>query len=300
MSYPWLAQATHNKAAISEGLKIVRKVIARDAAKTPLSTADLYKLAIREAPPPTFVLTIPAEDHDSTPEIKYGRSGRRRITPPAPPHPRHPVRSISFLKHTLLPIIEGERCVKHVREKRLVVQSKAEMKAQARPARGAKQPAAGNAPAQPVETMVWLWQAMKPPPRVANAKPAPPPRPNVYDCSHMKQSKRKAHKLRLELAEKRAELRARREKLKTEARRKAELEIQTVKRAEGRVRHEAEEKAALARKAERRKRWEASNPILAKALAKKQAEAAQRLASLSKKLQYSEHTNCHLVGCAHG
>jgi len=277
MSYPWLAQAAHNKAAISEGLKIVRKVIARDAAKTGLSTADLYRLAVREAPPPTFVLTVPSTDDDAAPEIKYGKSGRRRVPAPAPPHPRHPVRSLSFLKHTLLPIIQGERCVKHIREKRLVVQSKADLKAAARPARVAKpQQAGANTSAQPVETTVWLWQAMKPPPRVV--KPAPPPPPNVYDFSHMKASKRKAHRLRLELAEKRAELRARREKIKTDAQRKVELEVRAVKRAEGRVRHEAEEKAALARKAERRKRWEASNPILAKALAKKQVEAAQRLA----------------------
>jgi hypothetical protein len=285
MSYPWLAQAAHNKAAISEGLKIVRKVIARDAVKTPLSTADLYKLVVREAPPPTFVNTIPSED-DSTPAVKYGKSGRRRIPAPAPPHPRHPVRSMSFLKRTLLPIIVGERSVKHVRETRLVLQSKVDPKA--RSARGAKQQqqaAANTSAKQPVETMIWLWQASKPGPRVE--KPAPPPRPNVYDFSHMKASKRKAHRLRIEVAEKRSELRARRDNIKAEAQRKAEREVRDAKRATGRLLHQAQEKEALARKAERRKRWEKSNPILAKALAKQQAEAAQRLAPVpppSKKL----------------
>ncbi|KAJ7253664.1 hypothetical protein B0H12DRAFT_1233547 [Mycena haematopus] len=285
MSYPWLAQAAHNKVAIGEGLKIVRKVIARDAVKTPLSTADLYKRVLREAPPPTFSSTITSEDDESVPATKYGKSGRRRIPAPAPPHPRHPVRSMSFLKRTLLPIIAGERCVKHVRETRLVTQSKVDSKA--RSARGgAKQQAAANTSAETVETLIWLWQASKPPPRVE--KPAPPAPPYVYDFSHMKASKRKARRQRLELAEKRAELQARRDSLKVEAQRKAKREIQVVKRAEGRLRHQAEEEAALARKAERRKRWEASNPTLAKALAKQQVEAAQRLAPImppSKKLR---------------
>ncbi|KAF7334250.1 hypothetical protein MSAN_02386400 [Mycena sanguinolenta] len=284
MSYPWLAQAAHNKVAIREGLKIVRKVVARDAVKTPLSTADLYKLVLREAPPPTFASTIP-EDDDSVHAIKYGKSGRRRIPATAPPHPRHPVRSMSFLKRTILPIMVGERCIRHVREKRLVMQSKADLKG--RSVRGgAKQQAASSASTQPVEALIWLWQASKPPPRVE--KPAPPPSPDVYDFSHMKASKRKVRRQRLELAEKRADLRARRETLKVETRRKAEREVLAAKRLEGRLRHQAEEKAALARKAERRKRWEASNPILAKALAKQQAEAAQRLApviSPSKKLR---------------
>ncbi|KAJ6469521.1 hypothetical protein C8R45DRAFT_433471 [Mycena sanguinolenta] len=284
MSYPWLAQAAHNRAAIREGLKIVRKVVARDAVKTPLSTSDLYKLVLREAPPPTFASAIP-EDDDSVHAIKYGKSGRRRIPAPAPPHPRHPVRSLSFLKRTLLPIMVGERCVRHVREKRLVMQSKADLKARSVRA-GAKQQTGSNASAQPVEALIWLWQASKPPPRVET--PAPPPSPDLYDFSHMKASKRKVRRQRLELAEKRAELCARRDALKTEAQREAGREILAAKRLEGRLRHQTEEKAALARKAERRKRWEASNPILAKALAKQQAEATQRLAPVnppSKKLR---------------
>ncbi|KAJ6572006.1 hypothetical protein B0H19DRAFT_1132173 [Mycena capillaripes] len=273
MSYPWLAQTAHNKAAVSEGLKIVRKVIARDAVKTGLSTTDLYKLAIREPPPPTFALTILSQDDDFAPEIKYGKTGRRRIPPPAPPHPRHPVRSLSFLKHHILPIIEGERYVRHVREKRLVVQSKTDMKS--RHVRGQKQQAAMDTPATPLEATVWVWQASKPPLHVQKHTPAPPP--VLYDCSHMKASKRKAHKERLELAAKRAVLRARREKLRAEARRKAEMPILAEKRAESRARHEAAEKAGWAEKERRKKLWMEQNPGLAKTLTKQQAGADQKL-----------------------
>ncbi|KAJ7885117.1 hypothetical protein B0H14DRAFT_3432059 [Mycena olivaceomarginata] len=271
MSYPWLAQTAQNKAAVREGLKIVRKVIARDAAKTPLSTAALYRLAVREAPPPSYALSIPSpEDEGAQKELGYGRSGRKRVPGPTAPHPRHPVRSISFLKHNILPIIVGERAVQHVRETRLVAaQSKGSRTATstATQTRGAK----GANPAQ-VETMVWLWQAMTPPSRAAaaakaKANPAPPPaKADNYDFSHMKQAKRKAHRLRIELAAKYAGLAARRNALKTEARRKVEKEREVVRKAEGRVRHEREEREALARKAERRARWEKANPVAAKAL----------------------------------
>ncbi|KAJ7512556.1 hypothetical protein B0H11DRAFT_2214342 [Mycena galericulata] len=273
---PWAAYAAHNTAAVREGLRIVRKVIARDAAKTPLSTTEIYKLALKEPPPPTFSATIP--DDSTVPEHKYARSGRRRIPAPEPPHPRHPVRSISFLKHRLLPVIEGEQCVRHVREKRMVFQPIPEMKP--RPARGGggKQQAAPPpaTPLAPVETTVWLWRASRPPVRVP--PPPPPPPPNVYDFSHMKPSKRKAHRARQELAAKHAVLRERRETLRAEARKKVELEQRAVKRAEGRVLHEATEKAALAEKERKRKEWAEKNPQLARALAKKRAEAEQKLA----------------------
>ncbi|KAJ6491376.1 hypothetical protein C8R47DRAFT_448171 [Mycena vitilis] len=267
MSYPWLAQTVYNKAAVSEGLRIVRKVIARDAAKTGLTTKDLYKLALREPPLPSFGSKIPVEQEDFVPEVKYGRrTGRKRIPPPEPSHPRHPVRSISFLKQHILPIIQGERTVRHVREQRVAVHSQTDMKPRA--VRGANQAAA-------MEATVWKWQASKPPPTLV--KIAPAPRPVVYDCSHMKRSKRKAHKERLELAAKREVLQARREALKKEARRKAEAPILAAKRLESKARHEAAEKAGWAEKERRRKRWEEQNPLLARQLAKQQrAEAEQK------------------------
>ncbi|KAJ7154710.1 hypothetical protein C8R46DRAFT_1118170, partial [Mycena filopes] len=277
MSFPWLVQASHNKAAISEGLKIVRKVIARDAKKTGLSTTEIYKRALREPPHPSYSLAIaPREEseEDVVPEIKYGRAGRRRIPPPTAPHPRHPVRSISFLKHNILPIIQGERRVRHIRETRLVTVDKG----RSGPRGSKQQQQQPAAPAKPTEAMVWLWQAMNPAKRVKE-KVIPPRPPIVYDFSHMKASKRKAHRARTELAEKRAELEEKRRKLKADVRHKIELEVRAQRRTVGRARHEAEEAAALAAKAERRKRWEKQNPILAKSL-REAAEQKSKPASV--------------------
>ncbi|KAJ7033184.1 hypothetical protein C8F04DRAFT_1396219 [Mycena alexandri] len=283
MSFPWLAQAGHNKAALSEGLKIVRKVIARDAKKIGLSTTELYKLSIREPPPPSYSRSIASReehDDDTVPESKYGKAGRRRTPPPTPPHPRHPIRSISFLKHSILPIIKGEQCVRHIRETRLVTRVD-----KSRPApRGSKQQQPVSAArGVPIETMVWLWRSANPPKRVE--KPPVPRPPIVYDFSHMKASKRKAHRARDELAAKRAELQERREKLKADARHKVELERRAIRRTEGRARHQEEERAALLVKEERRKRWEQKNPLLAKAFADEREAEEQKLKKLRASLK---------------
>ncbi|KAJ7201682.1 hypothetical protein GGX14DRAFT_464664 [Mycena pura] len=273
MYLQFAVQAAHHKAAIREGATIVRQVIARDAVKTGLSTKEIFKRAVKEPPSPAFSLAIASERADSAPEIRYGKGGRRRIPPPAPPHPHHPVRSISFLKHHILPIIEGEQSVRHVREQRLITQPRAD--AALRSPRASKRQAASAAPAASVETTVWLWRAFHPPQR----PPAPPkPRsPAVYDWSHMKQSKRQARKAREEFTAKRAILRARSKALRAEARRKEEAPLLAKQRAEARARHEEAEKAGLAAKLERRKRWEEQNPV-ARALVKKQAEANQKSA----------------------
>ncbi|KAJ7098354.1 hypothetical protein C8R44DRAFT_888977 [Mycena epipterygia] len=260
MSFPW-APVAHNGAAVREGLKIVRKVIARDA-KTGLTSAEVYRLAIKEPPPPSYAAEIKSSEDVSPPEIKYGKAGRRRIPGPTPPHPRHPIRSLSFLKHVILPMMKGEMSVQKFREKRLVVQTKAK----SQPARGSKQQqqqqqqqVTTDTSAVPVETIVYLWRARKPPPRVE--KPAPPRPPNVYDYSHMKASKRKAHKARIELAAKREMLSTKSKNLRTEAREKRERELRAVRLAKGRALHEVAEREGLARKALRRAEWEKRNPI---------------------------------------
>ncbi|KAJ7484489.1 hypothetical protein FB451DRAFT_1393036 [Mycena latifolia] len=279
-----MAPVAQNKVALREGLKIVRKVIARDG-KTGLTTAEIFRLAIREPPPPTYGEAIQTVREtysitdDAAPEATYGRAGRRRIPPPSPPNPRHPVRSISFLKHRILPIILGERYVQRFREKRLIEQSVEEVK----PARGTKQPQPQQVQVMkpPIETVVYMWRATRPPARdVEKAVSAPQPaafKAGDYDCSHMKASKRKARRLRDELAAKRAELDARRKALRTEARRKVEREVLTKKRAEGRALHEEAERAGLEAKERRRKEWEAKNPKLAREAARLREEFLKRL-----------------------
>ncbi|KAJ6578617.1 hypothetical protein B0H10DRAFT_925130 [Mycena sp. CBHHK59/15] len=181
---------------------------------------------------------------------------------------------LRFLKHHLLPHVQGERLVRHLREKRLVVQPTADVKP--RPLRsGAKsKPAVATsaATAEPIETTVWLWRATRPP-KPKQKAPVPRP-PIVYDYSHMKASKRKAHKARDELNAKRAMLRGRREKLEGDAKRKAERERQAVLKAEGRIRHQQAEEASRIEKERKRKEWEEKNPILARTLTKQREKAA--------------------------
>ncbi|KAJ7878047.1 hypothetical protein B0H13DRAFT_1892921 [Mycena leptocephala] len=141
--------------------------------------------------------------------------------------------------------------------------------------RGPLRQGAAHTPVTPIETAVWLWQATRPPLRVV--KPTQPRPPTVYDCSHMKVCKRTVHKKRVELAEKRAVLRSRREQLWKNLRRKAEREIDVLKRVETRLRHEAEEKVGLAEKKRRRKRWGEKSTILVQKLALKQAKAKMQL-----------------------
>ncbi|KAJ7636990.1 hypothetical protein FB45DRAFT_907955 [Roridomyces roridus] len=261
---PWAARVAHDNAALQQGIRLVRKVIARDATKMGLTTTQIYKLALREPPPPSFALTIPAESEESSKGTRYARTGRKRIPPPEPPHPRHPVRSISFLKHHILPRIQGERYVQHVRETRTIVQSPAK--------RGAPKPS--KSATSDNEKTVWLWRAARPPAQ-RESTPAPP-RPIVYDFSHMKPSKRKAHVARLELAEDRKKLEDRRAQVKAKARREAQVDVLKKQRESARARHEAAEKAALAEKARKRKEWEEKNPQLARMLAKQRADAEKK------------------------
>ncbi|KAJ7138438.1 hypothetical protein C8R43DRAFT_1019081 [Mycena crocata] len=274
MSLPWtttVAQAARNKAAVSEGLRIVRKVIARDAVGKGLSTAELYKRSIREPPPPSYARTLEENPLHIPNELvlgKYLKSGRRRLPPSLPPHPRHPIRSVSFLKHRLLPMIAGERLVQHVSEKRIMHQPTLDAKSRSR---ASKQEATSSTSAAPVETTVWLWQAARPPvPAVNPAVKSRPPRPPiVYDFSHMKPSKRKAHRARQELAEKYALLRSRREAIKAEARKKEEIELRAARKAQNKIIHDAAEKIGLAEKERRRKVYEEKMAKAARKLQKK-------------------------------
>ncbi|KAJ7255239.1 hypothetical protein C8J57DRAFT_1345834 [Mycena rebaudengoi] len=256
MSVSMLARVAHEKAALREGLRIVRTVIARDAKGSGpgLTTSELYKRALKEPPLPTFSETLPAEDEDASSEAtKYGRTGRKRIPPPVPPHPRHPISSLSFLKHRILPHIEGEHSAARVRETRVTFHAVAPQANQ----RPGKRPSKAKEPEVrmvPIEKKVMLWRAQRAvPPR---AKPPPPPLPNVYDCSHMKASKRKAHKARDELVVKRALLVAKREKLQAASQIEVQRERQKVLRAAARARHEAEVAAALVERERKRKVWE--------------------------------------------
>ncbi|KAJ3984416.1 hypothetical protein F5890DRAFT_41891 [Lentinula detonsa] len=91
---------------ISHGLSIVRTLLATEQfQKAGLTTTEMYRLALKEAPPPNFERYQVHENSDT--EIRYTKSGQRKTPPPNPPHMEHPIRSMRFLKSQILPILEG-------------------------------------------------------------------------------------------------------------------------------------------------------------------------------------------------
>lgn len=49
-----LARHAHHQTALREGLKIVRKIVAENSPSPGFTTAELFKLAVKEHPPPDF------------------------------------------------------------------------------------------------------------------------------------------------------------------------------------------------------------------------------------------------------
>ncbi|KAJ4000581.1 hypothetical protein F5050DRAFT_1803924 [Lentinula boryana] len=91
---------------ISHALSIVRPLLATEQfRKAGLTTAEMYRLALKEAPPPNFEKYAVHENRDT--DIRYTKSGQRKNPPPSPPHMEHPIRSMRFLKSQILPMLEG-------------------------------------------------------------------------------------------------------------------------------------------------------------------------------------------------
>lgn len=78
---------------ISQGMSVIRKVLATEQFRVSgLTTAEMYKLALKEAPPSNYEGHI-LEDRVVT-KIPNTKSGRKKIPPPEPPHLEHPIRSM--------------------------------------------------------------------------------------------------------------------------------------------------------------------------------------------------------------
>lgn len=78
---------------ISQGMSIIRKLLATDQFRVNgLTTAEMYKLALKEAPPSNYEGHI-IQDRVVT-KIPYTKSGGKKIPPPDPPHLEHPIRSM--------------------------------------------------------------------------------------------------------------------------------------------------------------------------------------------------------------
>ena len=93
MALPWGAQAAHHKASLTEGLKIVRRVLDAQP-KALLSTRDIFRLAVKEQPSPEFVMALGSAKRAPWREGDLPRQPGRMLQP-QPPRPNHPVRSLS-------------------------------------------------------------------------------------------------------------------------------------------------------------------------------------------------------------
>ncbi|TFK62235.1 hypothetical protein BDN72DRAFT_398823 [Pluteus cervinus] len=122
-----------------EGLNIIRRIISThpnishsSQTATGLTTSELYKLALKEKPSEGFNgwrewvgnIRGPRTNTGSTPS-KTGAAPRRNGKNPStaglplktdiPPHPEHPIRSMSYLKQEILPVLESSKEIKITR-----------------------------------------------------------------------------------------------------------------------------------------------------------------------------------------
>jgi len=174
----WPRVLAHNKTAVVQSLGLIRKIIDTEQFRTSgLTTAEMFKLALKEPPPGNFEkYEIPSET-----EIHFTNSGQRKILPPNPPNPEHPVRSIRFLKTQVLPVLEGLKEVRMATGKRFtVIPAKVEANAKAKQAakgKGKSNAAAATTSAAPPTTIshnVMLWMPTQKP-RVPKTKSHSPP-----------------------------------------------------------------------------------------------------------------------------
>lgn len=82
-----------NRTALREGLKIVRRIVATNPSPAGLTTAELYKLALKEDVPTDFK-ALPLPHAPSIPLNSRGKNLRKPF--PVAPHPEHPIKSMSY------------------------------------------------------------------------------------------------------------------------------------------------------------------------------------------------------------
>ncbi|KAI0253007.1 hypothetical protein BJV78DRAFT_1198483 [Lactifluus subvellereus] len=130
------------KQASLEARNIVLGVI--KSHNEPISTRDLFKKAVNVPPPPG------ANGEPLTPWARHLRN-----TTPAPPYPDHPIRSINYLKHTVLEDLVRTRDVKKVHIKRVLSPAEIEQR-KATMSRAQLKKTSVEALSQPVSS--WMWQ----------------------------------------------------------------------------------------------------------------------------------------------
>ncbi|KAI3608717.1 hypothetical protein WG66_003872 [Moniliophthora roreri] len=96
-------------AAVREGLRMVRGIMASDTSKDGLTTSQIYQIAVKKRPSPQFKSLL-KQSKDSVVGVNvYGKSGNLKMSPPPPLNPLHPLKSMTFLKREVLPVLEGNK-----------------------------------------------------------------------------------------------------------------------------------------------------------------------------------------------
>ncbi|KAH7875112.1 uncharacterized protein C8R40DRAFT_1237307 [Lentinula edodes] len=174
-----------SSSTISQGMSIIRKLLATDQFRVNgLTTAEMYKLALKEAPPSNYEGHI-IQDRVVT-KIPYTKSGGKKIPPPDPPHLEHPIRSMRYLKTQILPILQGHKEIRKATGKRFhavpeakVDTGNAKTKTKAKGKGNSNSGIAGHSqssastPSAPIPYTVHLWMPTQKPKVIKDAVASP-------------------------------------------------------------------------------------------------------------------------------
>ncbi|KAK7451053.1 hypothetical protein VKT23_012728 [Stygiomarasmius scandens] len=152
----WSRVTPQQTSAIREGLRMARKIFANEQSSSGLTTSELYKLMLKEKPEAEF-------EKCDVKEFMFAKAGGKTAAPPLPPHPEHPIRSMSFLKHQVLPILEGNKEIRLATTTRIPTISQTESKEQAQNRSKGKKRASETASATtaaPSPITVRLWKSV--------------------------------------------------------------------------------------------------------------------------------------------
>ncbi|KIK40669.1 hypothetical protein CY34DRAFT_86839 [Suillus luteus UH-Slu-Lm8-n1] len=137
--------------------EIVRSIVV--SSKTPLSTKDIYNLALKHT---TIQLVTDESPEHNVPKKEHPTivRGIKRQPSTRPPHPEHPVRSLQYLKRVVLPDLVNSKMVEKFCTKRTLSQAEIDHRLQTVTKAARKEQAVSLA--TPRNT--WLWRLATPPP----------------------------------------------------------------------------------------------------------------------------------------
>ncbi|KAF8999142.1 hypothetical protein BDQ17DRAFT_1543782 [Cyathus striatus] len=199
-----LIRTPNYKSALTESIKIIRSIVEADPRPTGYTSHELFKLARKQQPPPSF-MGWGKELYSPTPTVAKAK------VPDEPPKVDHPVRSISFLKQAVLPLL-NTNVIKKTQVNRYEPLTEAEIKLreeklkQGKPVEGATKDANGVLVRT---TKTWAWVVIKPEniQRPSKPKEYKDPKFAVFgfgeDTTHLNRRRRNARPGKIHTAAKR-------------------------------------------------------------------------------------------------